>query len=687
MSLEPNMLNSIENRSETQGGEMGLTIVEILRSLSRHVPFILSCMIFSACCVAIFIGLHKPLYLASATLRIDPYRAGSLGVGDPSGSVAPDQSEIIHTEVAVMKSDSVALRTLNSLSDEEFTRTVGKKRLETNLPASVALLTAQQSNLLQSFESSTDIKLVEGTQLISVGVRALDPQLAALLANHQVVAYQQQSMISRDESVKDLRETLTNQIKNLRLQIASSQQKLASFQEANSILSTPNASNTVTDSLRALSERLAVANADRIAKEGQLRSAESSSPTTLASLFPNPELGELQTQQGVLFLKYAQLSAKFGPAYPPLQETKKQLDLLNTQVAVTANSVRERVRNDFNAADSVEKLLRQENEEQTAAAYRVNRNQAEFAVQLADVTTNSDLLSALQRKLQQATTDAEVSGINVIPVDRARPVSQPVGPSKTALLVSSILIGFFAGCVAAFTFEALSDNVDGWRRTEQAVGLPVLATLSLVAPKGKIVIVTQDAPEAEAYRTLRNRILLSGGLGGRQALLVTSTLPEGGSATCAANLAASFANSGRKTLLIDADLEHPQLQQLLLEQNAKGFGDLLTGDDANYQTLPGGHGHLSFLPAGLKNLRGGDELASVKFGDLLRYWRAEFECIIFHGAPIAKASSALILAGYAERVMLVEREGTSKIKVLRSAKQQLQQAGATMNGIVLSTKN
>src|ERR1700722_13495206 len=108
ISLAPR--RSIEQASS----DSGLSISDILRTLWLRRWFIAASVLLWVFCSALYITFKTPVYQATATLRIDPSRAGSLGLNDP-GAGAPENSDIIKTEIAIIESDAVAIRVLNSL--------------------------------------------------------------------------------------------------------------------------------------------------------------------------------------------------------------------------------------------------------------------------------------------------------------------------------------------------------------------------------------------------------------------------------------------------------------------------------------------------------------------------------------------------------------------------------------------
>ena len=196
--------------------------------------------------------------------------------------------------------------------------------------------------------------------------------------------------------------------------------------------------------------------------------------------------------------------------------------------------------------------------------------------------------------MQQAGVDAQVNGVNTMLVDRARAPLHPIEPKKPLIVVGGLILGLFAGILAAFVFETNFDGLQDIERIERVTGFPVLATIPPVKPPLRSArrvispgidpvrqaIVTLNSPlsqNAEAYRSLRNALLTLRG-GSPKTILLTSAVPVNGLAEAAVNLAVSLAQGGSRVLLVDADLRQPILHEMFAVDNNIGLGNALLGD-------------------------------------------------------------------------------------------------------------
>ncbi len=676
---------------------------DIFHMLWVHRWFILICALTGLVCSILYVVVKTPVYQASATIRIDPSRAGSLGLGDAAAGQPADTSDIIHTEIGIIKGDAVAIKALNSLSDEEYFAYSGVLR-DGLIPEEVGALSASQQRLIDGLELATEVKQVEGTQLVDVTLRDRNPQMAATMVNHLIQAYEVQNFASRDESVAQVRKWFLSQMATLKQQVDTAQKKLADFQEANGIVGTDGANNTITDRLRFLNDKLAAAQADRITKEAQLRAAKVGDPGALAALFPNPKLDSLQREQGTLYAQYAQLAAKFGPKYGPLVDLQKQMKAVDGEIKADVQSVQNQLYQQYDAANTAQKMLQGEYYQQTKLAYSLNRNQAEYAALQSEVTSSTELYNSLRRKLQEAGINAQVSGVNTMSIETARVPSKPIEPKKALVIASGTIIGLFAGIASAFFFDTTSGKARRIAQIEREVGYQVLATIpsgqlalatsngfaaeSLeISPRKSLITLQQpDSSGAEAYRSLRDAISLSARRRPIKTLLVTSAVPEEDVEIAMANYAIAVAQSGSRVLVVDADLRCPSIHLCFGVENEPGLNDHLMGG-----TVPVAHSqpltdvkNLSLLTAGKKGALPSESLASERFFSALLQWESDFDLVLVKAAPLLIDSTSLLLANRMDAVLLVACYNNAHPQELAQVHGLLSRANARVVGTVIN---
>ena len=656
----------------------GLSLVDIFRALLKNKWLIVACTMVSVIAAVTYVGTAKPVYEATASIRIDPSRAGSLGLNDLLSLVGSESSsEQIQTEMAILQSDQVALATLDNLTPEQFHAYTGFDKGTMKFAPSNQQLSRLQESLLQRFKASLITKQIEGTQLVGIRFRNANPEIASAVVNNVIAAYIRGNFDSRYESVNQVRAWLSGQMDELRARASNAQKKLAEFQEQNNLIGTDPSNNTIIDRVKLINERLTLAEGDRIVKEAQVRAAATGDPAILASLLPDPKLQSLQQEEGSLYAQYIEQSTKFGLAYPPLMEVKQQLANVRSQIGQSVHLISARLDEDYDASHRAENMLRDQYQAETGKAYALNRVQADYAVLLAEATSSRDLFDTLQYKLQQASVDAGLNSVNTMIVDRARAPIDPVWPKKLLILVAALVLGAVVGVGAALLRESLSDQVQNLEQIELATGLISLANVPHLTPAPTALLETGKSGQtitgrnlvalneprsrgAEAFRALRNSILLSSIDRPARSILLTSSLPGEGKSSTAANYAVILAQKGGRVLLVDADLRRPTLHRYFGVENTAGVGDAILGepDAAEIVTPIAELANLDFLPAGGRVSLPSEALGSMKFYAMLKGVGEErYDTIIFDSAPVLSVSDTVPLATWSDAVVLVVRAG------------------------------
>ena len=167
-------------------------------------------------------------------------------------------------------------------------------------------------------------------------------------------------------------------------------------------------------------------------------------------------------------------------------------------------------------------------------------------------------------------------------------------------------------------------------------------------------------------------------------LVVTSSGPGEGKSTTSANLAVFFANSGKKVLLVDADLRKPSVALTFHLPNINGLTNLLGSKEKNIQecVVETMIDNLWVMTSGPKPPNPSELLNSNRMMDIIVELKKQYDLIIFDMPPVASVTDAQILSAKTDGVVLVVRERKTIKKDLLKAKKLLAIAKANILGIV-----
>lgn len=185
----------------------------------------------------------------------------------------------------------------------------------------------------------------------------------------------------------------------------------------------------------------------------------------------------------------------------------------------------------------------------------------------------------------------------------------------------------------------------------------------------------------EAMNTLRTNIIYSNDV---KTINITSTFPDEGKSTIALQLARSFAELGKKTLLMDCDLRKSSLiHRFHGGRKMEGLSELLTG-----QSVKIIHNtdieNLSVICSGQIPPNPSELLSSQKFTVFMQALKEKYDYIILDAPPIGSVIDAAIVGRNADGTLMVVRNDFSKKAAVKRGTQQLEQNGCKLLGVILN---
>ncbi|RLK63781.1 polysaccharide biosynthesis tyrosine autokinase [Atopobacter sp. AH10] len=206
---------------------------------------------------------------------------------------------------------------------------------------------------------------------------------------------------------------------------------------------------------------------------------------------------------------------------------------------------------------------------------------------------------------------------------------------------------------------------------------------------GQSEIVVANNPTsivAEQFRTIRTNIQFSMVDRQLKTLNVTSAGPSSGKSVLAANLAAAFANDGKKVLLVDADMRRPTVHKVLQKANGKGLSHLLTdrqlslNEVIQLSDIP----NLYYLTCGVIPPNPSELLSTTRMVDTMDQLKQVFDLIIFDNPPVLSVTDAQIMSTQTDGTIFVIPYGQARKDEVKKAAKLLEQVNANVLGAVMN---
>lgn len=199
-----------------------------------------------------------------------------------------------------------------------------------------------------------------------------------------------------------------------------------------------------------------------------------------------------------------------------------------------------------------------------------------------------------------------------------------------------------------------------------------------------ITLADKSSPISEQYRTIRTNIQYAMIDRDLKTLVITSSGPSEGKSTTSANLAIVFANSGKRVLLVDADMRKPTVAKTFSIDNVRGLSTLLgSRETVLHQVVqPSGVDNLFLMTSGPKPPNPSELLDSRRMEELLVELKHQYDLVVFDMPPVVAVTDAQIVSSKSDGTILVVRENVSKRDSLLKAKNLLELVDANILGVV-----
>jgi capsular exopolysaccharide synthesis family protein len=298
---------------------------------------------------------------------------------------------------------------------------------------------------------------------------------------------------------------------------------------------------------------------------------------------------------------------------------------------------------------------------------------------------------------QRKRTDGQLSSISsqLLNLDPAKVVTpqlvspaqlpkKPFSPQKTLIGLFGLVGGLVLGVILAFIRDRFDDSLRGKADIEANFGAPVLAMVPKVSRWRRRKDPKLLGLAGEAYRTLRTRLLFDATRDSAKVFMITSANAGEGKTTTASNLAIALAGAGKRVVLVSADLRRPRVQELFGLNDGVGLADLLSGSISLPEVLQDpGIKNLRILASGPLPDRPADLLAQ-SMATVLADLRGVADFVVLDTPPLLRVADTLELIPMADRMVYVVDPDQTTRSVLRNVREQLDQMGASVLGVVVS---
>ena len=685
--------------------------LQFLRILRRRKQWLLVCVTAALVAGAVYYSTAERFYEARASVLVTQTGpdvwSTSMSSEAPRNSMIPTYERLFLSDVVL----EAALRQINEMS----------------AAIQVDFREASESRRLDALRNNLRAKSVRNTNVIEVRYRSRSPRAAAAIVDAVVQSYlTYMSQGHKNISIENVGQ-LNQERRQVLGQYQQTERKLAEARSRAGDLGLRDDGTqthpTIERALR-LNQTLIKVQSDRLQLEASLAAikdaVKNGSDLQQHLLAVEPYVGrdlirsalglgnfEQRTQSHLetkLLQDQSQLATlleHYGARHPQVVQLKQSIDRAEKYLAEQRTNQGGRLSDVSNAtlgptlvnmvSEKLDGVRRYENEltehyrEVEAEAIRLNDRFMEVQVLEHELDRLRELHETLLNRIANLDIGKNQSDVRTSIVDDPKVDTRPVSPQLRLVGLMCLLVGSVSGAALAYITDLLDNRFRSPEELSEELGAQVLAVIRPLPLDPSRPVTLGNAPEMEAFRTLRTTLTFSGDH--RRRVVITSAEPGDGKTTVISHVAASFGLAGKRTLLIDADLRKPGLSNLFGVRGLPGLSDILRSDE-DLDTLCAARIRatevegVDLLPCGPKPSDPLELLSQPRLDDLLGWAESRYDQVLVDTPPILAASDSAVTGRLTDGVILVVQPSKNDRRLLIRAADDLRQLGVPLIGIV-----
>ncbi len=328
-----------------------------------------------------------------------------------------------------------------------------------------------------------------------------------------------------------------------------------------------------------------------------------------------------------------------------------------------------------------------------------------------------NLYNILLEKGEEARIRAATGTGGLRILDEPRLPEEPMPSNARRKIMLGIVLGLGLGLGLALTMEFLDHSIRMQDDVTQKLGLPLLGAVPLIGGSSpfqqaskwpiwgkkkksahrsvhpgngehKAFLITALRPRdpvVDTYRSMRTNLQFASVDKPIKSLVISSSIPSEGKTLTVANLAISYAELGKRVVIIDGDMRKPKQHEVFGLKKTPGLSDcLIKGCDIDQVLYKTHIPNLFLIPCGTNPPNPAEMIASQRLSDFLAHAESLFDLVIIDTPPANVVTDAILFSTKASHTMLVIKFASTNIRMVADAIANLRRARANLAGAVLN---
>ncbi len=708
--------------------EREIHLRDYFRVISKRKGSIFTFFILIVLIVVIATFTATPLYFAATKIMIERNTSGGL---TSNYRYTPRDDEFIETQNQLIISAAVLGKAVKSLNPEKiydtffakkedkksyissifgwikdqyvsFKEMIGienlasdiadKEIVEKLIPDKPNIPIAKAQILEAIIKKNIYVSPVENSRILQIGYMSENRIVAAQVANAVAQAYIDELVDMQLQVSGYSIGWMKKKAEIQRTNLEESEKELYEYKKKHDIVMVEDKITVLPERLSDLSRKLTASETRRkelFAVYNQIQNVKKGQLETIPVIVENPSIESINQKIQIADQKISELSKKYGSKHPNLIAARNELKRLKNTKYRTLRKVVQTIKNEYLLAQSNERDLKDRLAQTRFAAARFGEKSIQLGILQRKVDTNRYLYDALIKKMKESGITERSQAVNVWVIEKAQLPKFPAKPRKKRNIMMGIILGLFGGLGLAFFFEYIDNTVKTPEDVEEKFDIPVISTIDYLKDKNQTIVqnVLSDSSSliAESFKGLRTSVLLSSADKPLKTILITSITPGEGKSSISACLAVSIAQTGKKVLLIDADMRRPVQHKNFNLENISGLSYFLAGvSETNEPPFGTPIENLSVVTSGPIPPNPSELLSSKKLISLISESSNKYDMVIIDTPPLASVTDPIILTQHVDGFIIVTWAGKTTYEMLGNGLKKLKEADASITGLVLN---
>lgn len=626
---------------------------------------------------AVYIARAVPIYESTVRLQINRESENVLNIKDVFSFEGREQ-DYLQTQY-------------KNLQNRTLIQAVAKKL---NLAGDPRYAT--ERDMIAAILKDIQIVPIRLSRLVEIKAQHPNPKMAQSMASELAQQFLDANIQQKNKSTKDAFDFLRQEAALQKSNLTRAENDLVKYKTNYNEVSLDDSENVARQALLAAQtdydriHSLAMQSAKTV-EEIDKRLAGGGKVDDLPEVETNLTIQKLKQEIALQEAELAGLLKRYRDKWPQVIQARNRIsslnDSLNRETEQIVNSIRFEAIT-FKAKDDA---LFANLQEKKSEQMQLNQLRIQYQGLKRDLTDSEHLYTTVQNRMKETELTSKILSNNILIADPATEPLRPVKPRKLLTMCLALFGGLGFAIGLAFFVSYLDDSIKSQDDVESYLQLPFLGYIPNIKTNS---IVERDlqahlhpqSNAAEGFRTLRATVALNHNASKFKVLSVTSTIPSEGKSLVASNFAIVTAQTGLKTLLVDADLRRPSVHKAYQLHSPVGLSSYLMKEVTNLDQIV--HStevpNLDVVCCGAVPASPSELIGSKRMAEFLEDMRNRYDRVFLDCPPISAVSDPLILSAIADGIIFVTKFNKIRREHARKSIQRFHAAGIHVVGAVLN---